>query len=198
MKWLLSALAIGTAHAADPASVPAPRVSAGDVWTYAGTRSDGKTATFKYEVTRVAAGEIVMDRGGLAETYSAPWTMVRSKSGRRSLKISPGLVMVPFPLKVGDKHEQKVELVDDKTGGKRIDEIISTVKGWEDVVVPAGKFRAIRIEREERIGVGSHDPRKNASVYWYVPELRWHAQVEIFDPEKKLRVTRKLQSYKVR
>jgi hypothetical protein len=198
MKWLLSALAIGTAHAADPASVPAPKVSAGDVWTYAGARSDGKSATFKYEVTRAAAGEIVMDRGGLAETYSTPWTMVRSKSGRRSLTMSPGLVMVPFPLKVGDRHEQKVELVDDKTGGKRVDEIVSTVKGWEDIVVPAGKFRALRIEREEKIGVGSHDPRKNAAVYWYVPELRWHAQVEIFDPAKNLRVTRKLQSYKVR
>lgn len=198
MKWLFSALAIGAAHAADPASVPAPNVSAGDTWTYAGTRSDGRAATFKYEVTRVAAGEIVMDRGGLAETYSAPWTMVRSMSGRRSLTISPGLVMVPFPLKVGDTHQQKVELVDDKTGGKRVDEIASTVKGWEDVVVPAGKFRAIRIEREERIGVGSHEPRKNSAIYWYVPELRWHAQVEIFDPEKNLRVTRKLQSYKVR
>jgi hypothetical protein len=133
MKWLLSALAIGTAHAADPASVPAPKVSAGDAWTYAGARSDGKSTTFKYELTRAAAGEIV-----------------------------------------------------------------STVKGWEDIVVPAGKFRALRIEREEKIGVGSHDPRKNASVYWYVPELRWHAQVEIFDPAKNLRVTRKLQSYKVR
>jgi hypothetical protein len=198
MKWLLSALAIGTAHAADPASVPAPQVSAGDTWTYEGTRSDGRTATFKYEVTRAAAGEIVMDRGALAETYSSPWTMVRTQSGRRSVTISPGMVMVPFPLKVGDTHRQKVELVDDKTGGKRVDEIVSAVKGWQDVVVPAGKFRAIRIEREERIGVGSHDPRKNAAVYWYVPELRWHAQVEIFDPQKNLRVTRKLQSYKVR
>jgi hypothetical protein len=198
MKWLLSALAIGSAHAADPASVPAPQVSAGDVWTYAGVRSDGKTATFKYELTRVTPGEIVMDRGAVDETYSAPWTMVRSKSGRRTLTISPGMVMVPFPLKVGDKHQQRVELVDDKTGGKRVDEIVSTVRGWEDVVVPAGKFRALRIEREERIGVGSHDPRRNAAVYWYVPELRWHAQVEIFDPEKNLRVTRKLQSYKVR
>lgn len=198
MKWLFLGFAIGTAHAADPASVPAPQVSAGDTWTYAGTRSDGRTATFKYEVTRVAPGEIVMDRGGLAETYSTPWTMVRSASGRRSLTISPGLVIVPFPLKVGDTHRQKVELVDDKTGGKRVDEIVSTVKGWEDVVVPAGKFRAIRIEREERIGVGSHDPAKNAAVYWYVPALRWHAQVEIFDPAKDLRVTRKLQSYKVR
>lgn len=198
MKWLLPALAVGVAHAADPASVPAPTVSAGEVWTYAGARSDGKTATFRYELTRVAAGEIVMDRGGLTETYSAPWTMVRSASGRRSLAISPALVMVPFPLKVGERHEQKVELLDEKTGGKRTDEIVTTVKGWEDVVVPAGKFRALRIEREERIGVGSHDPRKNAAVYWYVPELHWHAQEEIFDPAKNLRVTRKLQSYKVR
>jgi hypothetical protein len=198
MKWLLSALAIGSAHAADPASVPAPQVSTGDTWIYAGTRSDGRAATFKYEVTRAVAGEVVMDRGALAETYSAPWTMIRTKSGRRSVTISPGLVMVPFPLKVGDRHQQKVELVDDKTGAKRVDEIVSTVKGWEDVAVPAGKFRALRIEREERIGVGSHDPRKNAAIYWYVPELRWHARVEIFDPQKNLRVTRLLQSYKVR
>jgi hypothetical protein len=198
MRWLVLGVAIGSAHAADPASAPAPGVSVGDSWTYAGTRSDGRTATFRYQVTRVAAGEIVVDRGRLTETYSTPWTMIRSTSGGRSITISPGLVTVPFPLVVGETHRQKVELVNDKTGAKRVDEIVSSVKGWEDVEVPAGKFRAIRIEREESIGVGSHDPRKNAAVYWYVPELRWHARVEIFNPEKNLRVTRKLQSYKVR
>jgi hypothetical protein len=197
MKWLFPALALGVAHAADPESVAAPKVSAGDSWTYAATRSDGRTATLSYEVTRAVAGEIVLDRRGLIETYSAPWTMVRSASARRALTISPGLVMVPFPLVVGAVHQQRVEFLDDKTGAKRVDEIVTRVTGWEDVEVPAGKFRAIRMEREEKTGVGSYAPGKSHVTYWYVPALRFHAQAEVFDTEKKLRVMRKLQSYKV-
>ena len=91
MRWLIALLAIGTAHAADPASVPEPKVAAGNTWIYASKRSDGKTATLKTEVLRVSAREIVVNRAGTEVTYSEPWTIVRTKTGKRSLRISPGI-----------------------------------------------------------------------------------------------------------
>ena len=202
MKWLAPMLAlifpIVAAHAADPASVPAPTVNAGNTWIYASTRSDGKTATLKTEVLRANAREIVVNRAGTEVTYREPWTIVRTKTGKRSLRISPGIATVPFPLVVGETHLQRVEVVDEVTGARRLDAIVTGVRGWEDIVVPAGRFRALRIEREERNGIDKPAPGRNVGTYWYVPEVRSHVQVESFDEAKDLKVTSRLQSYKVR
>ena len=195
--WFALLLAAGAAHAADPSSVPAPKVVAGNAWIYASTRSDGKTATVKTEVLRVSAREIVVNRAGTEVTYSEPWTIVRTKTGKRSLRISPGIATVPFPLVVGETHLQRVEVVDEETGARRLDAIVTGVRGWEDIVVPAGRFRALRIEREERNGIDTAAPGRNVGTYWYVPEVRSHVQVESFDEAKDLKVTSKLQSYRV-
>jgi hypothetical protein len=41
-----------------------------------------------------------------------------------------------------------------------------TALGWETVEVPAGKFRAIRVERESRL-----DQMTQRTTYWYAPGL---------------------------
>jgi len=50
-----------------------------------------------------------------------------------------------------------------------------TVVGWEEVIVPAGKFRALKIEADG--GFFRLDgPQRGTvkSAYWYVPEVkRW-------------------------
>jgi hypothetical protein len=170
----------------------------GDSWTYVATISDGRSGASKTEVNRVSPGEIVVTRGNVEVTYSEPWTMVRSKSGNRALSIIPGLATTPFPLAVGDTRRQTVVTIDEPAGSKRTHEAVTMVKGWEDVVVPAGKFRAIRIDREETNGTDTPQPRKTRTSYWYVPGVRWHVQVENFDVAKGLRVTDKLENYSVR
>jgi hypothetical protein len=198
MKWLALLFIVGAAHAADPSSVPAPKVTAGSSWVYASTRSDGKTATVRTEVLRARAGEIVVNRAGTEVTYSEPWTIVRTKTGKRTVTLTPGMQTVPFPLVVGQTHLQRIDIVDEANGSKRTDAVVTAVRGWEDIVVPAGRFRVLRIDREERNGIDTSAPGRTVGTYWYAPEVRLHAQIETHDAVKDVRVTSQLQSYKVR
>ena len=98
---------------------------------------------------------------------------------------------IRFPTSVGDSwkwtvatpmaHDRNVILTWDMTG---------RFVGWEEVTVPAGTYRAAKIEHS---GYWSTNPRDSASlkmVFWYVPEIGrfakwqevhyiWNGQIDI-------------------
>jgi len=167
------------------APVPKPEVKAGDRWTYHRMNNWANRPEFTYELAvtfadRNAIQGVVTRKGGEKEldaTWTAEWNAVSSADGG-VLEGSSGLLK--FPLEVGAQHSVTFDLQRPAVAGGRGAFRVKhrrTVKviGWEDVVVPAGKFRALKIEANgtyERIDANLSGLVRSA--YWYAPEVkRW-------------------------
>jgi hypothetical protein len=191
----LALLAAGCAHFGEPA-IEAPKVAVGDQWVYESTDASRRTYVLTAEVVRVDAEGVVVRRGQAEATYSAPWTMVKSAVGQRLIVIEPGLVTIPFPLEVGRTLKQELTVSFAPGGKSRRDTAVTTVVGWEEVIVPAGRFRAIKVHRDEVNGTGTAAAVHRKGTYWYVPEVRSYVKVESVDPRAGL-VVHRLQRYKL-
>ena len=142
------------AHAADRASVPAPQLSEGDSWILDQTHERGQNGFSKQridlKIERVSPDNMVVG----AKPDGAPTDFVDHIGGldwsqRRILNDKETTTARPlsFPLKVGKTWV--VDFNDPRTRGLITStHVHSTYKvvGWQDVTVPAGKFRAIEIE----------------------------------------------------
>ena len=81
-----------------------------------------------------------------------------------------------FPLSVGQQYPAMWEVRRPRAGEFHVrHERKVTIMGWEDVEVPAGKFRALKLQADgyyRRIDTVSSDEARN--TYWYVPQVkRW-------------------------
>ena len=173
--------------AADGEPVQAPYVEKGDCWSYRASnfRDQGKLRDAdEYEIcvsfvdkangTILGVQTFKSDGRENDLTYTAEWGNARSGSGATN---SPPARFLRFPLHAGDSYRLEYETRNPRAARKlqarhRWD---LKVVGWEDVTVPAGTFRALKIE-----GKGSYDRldsglRGDESVtYWYAPEVaRW-------------------------
>ncbi len=106
--------------------------------------------------------------------WTSEWNLVVHGSGN---VFSPHRGTLTFPLRLGTIFRSAYEVTQAAKGpSARIKhEVTTTVIGWEDVVVAAGKFRALRVE-----GRGAYqrldNPRKGVAqdILWYVPAVkRW-------------------------
>lgn len=188
-------LAAGCAHVGEPA-IEAPKVAVGDQWVYESTDQSQRTYVLTAEVVRAGPDGVVVRRGDTEATYSTPWTMVKSASGQRLIVIEPGLVTIPFPLTVGQTLRQQLTVSFAPGGKSRRDSAVTTVLGWEEVIVPAGKFRAMKVHRDEVNGTGTPAAVHRKGTYWYVPEVRSYVKVESVDPRAGL-IVHRLRSYKL-
>lgn len=154
-----------------------PEIRVGDSWTYRGRNLLGPGVQ-EYE-TRVSFidDKVILtistrknDGKEIDAAWTSEWNAVTSYTGRMA---RPHVGIFRFPLRVGESFEAKSEWLDPRNKGA---EGISTgtvrIVGWETVEVPAGKFRAMKIESE--FLVRSPDGRSSQFkiVYWYVPEVR--------------------------
>lgn len=122
--------------------------------------------------------DLIVSRKGVDGTQTIYAKMVVSTEGLRQVReLTDGKVgwVLKTKLKSGDSWE-----VPD--GGKR------TVHGPEDIEVPAGKFKALRV-------VWESDGRTLTS--WYAPGVGEVKRVEKFGDEKE-RMTRLLKSFKLK
>lgn len=106
--------------------------------------------------------------------FTAEWNYVADSSGA---VYSPNSGHLRFPLQVGKSYAANSELRRPRLGAKvgwRYTRNVQVV-GWEDVTVPAGTFRALKIDVTGQY-VRLHDGRPGSDrwVFWYVPETkRW-------------------------
>jgi hypothetical protein len=162
------------------APVPRPDVKVGDRWTYRRMDYDENKPRGKYEMRVVFAGrgviqvvttEKLKDEEG-DTTYTAEWNAVTTP-GRL---FDPHTGWFQFPLQVGATYSAKFETLMPKKGASSRNERQVKVLGWEEVVVPAGKFRALKIVSEghyQRLD-NTFFSGTSRNVIWYVPELkRW-------------------------
>jgi hypothetical protein len=168
-------------------AVARPDVKVGDSWTYRRMDYDANQPRGNYTMRVVSAERDVIravnvqsgQEGEYDTTYTADWNAL--KLGRHSFNPHSG--WLKFPLQVGDTYSAAFESIFTKQmhGSTlqidgRNDRTVKVV-GWEEVVVPAGKFRALQIVSEgilNRTDTAQPIMRQERHVIWYVPEIkRW-------------------------
>jgi hypothetical protein len=165
------------------APIERPQVKPGDSWTY--RRMDyltnEPTGTYALRVTHAdarAISAVVIDTRQKTEydvIYTAEWNV-----GVSSTSVRTGdRYLYKFPLRVGATYKADWENENVRSGVRTRHVRTVRVVGWEEVIVPAGKFRALKIEAEgywERLDVSGSSTARN--VIWYVPEVkRWVKEI---------------------
>ena len=163
----------------DDAPVPRPQIKPGERWTYRridyqSGRQLGKfteTVTFANERAIEILGDHRRDGKEIDTTYSAEWNLI---SSRNSGIFNPDQGLFRFPLRPGDSHDARYEVRFPRQGAYEVRHTRHVkVVGWEEVSVPAGKFRALRIESEgpfERVDKSLSGTAKD--IVWYVPQVK--------------------------
>lgn len=207
------ALIAGAASAADPAVVDKPRVMAGDTWTYqsvlrAANRSKKVVETFEVSgVTGNRLHVVVLRKfDGDAEgepvesdmVFSDDWNVMitGNRGGRPSAIMRPSTAMLKFPVKPGESYPSDYD-VETLPDGNLVRHRRSTrIVGWEDITVPAGNFRALRIEAEGTVQVAKKPkPGRTMVTLWWAPEVRrWVRLEQDFGPNGH---SQELVSYKL-
>lgn len=179
---LLAGLA---ARAADEPAIERPQLKAGDRWTYRYSRTGPRVrnpGTRVYELVVTFVGPKAIEsvqtlRSGkeIDTTWTPEWNLVNDI---RSGSFVPDSGTFRFPLRPGASYRSSYEVLRPKadvTDAKQTLEV--KVVGWEEVTVPAGTFRALRLEATGSSERLDRQTRRSGSlhyVYWYVPEVkRW-------------------------
>src|SRR5260221_6465245 len=132
--------------------VAKPAVKPGDRWVYRQIDNERQRRGGKAQYTVVFANDkviqVVVDRprkgNDVDETYTAEWNAIASVDGSN---ISPHMGLLKFPLAVGASWPVVYENTAPHKGAFRVKhERTAKVIGWEEVRVPAGRFRAPKIE----------------------------------------------------
>jgi hypothetical protein len=189
LRGVLAAALVGAALPVT-AQVAAPALKAGDTWTYRGVDNYSKrvTGTWTREVTAAAPGGIrVVTRDGGEATealFRAPGEMTSGVLGDRARgTMEPALQVTPFPLAEGKSWTQKVVRTDPATGDRREMLVTGRVRGWETVKVPAGEFKALKVERT--LYLGDYDSfrgiTQRTETEWYAPDIRGAAKIVVFE-----------------
>ena len=183
------------ALAADDQPVQAPYIEVGDCWSYRGENIQNRGPIENYEmcVTFIDAQKDVIaavatvksDGREIDVTYSSKLAVYRSLTG---LTTPQGINFYRFPLRVGDKYSHEYEFREALRGpnqGKVTWNM--TVVGWQDVTVPAGKFRALKLEAQGTIHRYDLGPRTYPATVgvWYAPEVNRHVKIHSWFPDRQ-------------
>jgi hypothetical protein len=165
----------------------------GDNWTYARVIRDDAPIIRRNYVTLTAA--FVNDHG-YAATHSDANTPSRyDGAGNRvsspavaphrhaNVVFDPVDVLFRFPLTPGASWSGSVREVSSTTSVDARTEV--KVVGWEDIEVPAGKFRALKLaqvqNRRWEPFPGSGEQSRRVTNVWYVPGVRNLARMETLE-----------------
>jgi hypothetical protein len=157
------------AEVAPDAVIARPLVRVGDAWSYRQTSLiTGKSARFDYRVVEAAAGRIRTISEGYGESYTADWNLVESSAG---IRIAPHEGYFDFPLAPGKSYPFKAQRTVAKTRVAWEGSVL--VRGWETIDVPAGRFRALRVDVTGSFGNGPASKRAQLrQSYWWTDEVR--------------------------
>ena len=192
----------GVCAAQAPAQVSKPEVKVDDRWVYRLTDKRRKPPSMIYEmrVSFVDARAIhaVIERQGGQREADATWTrewnaVVAPDEG--VVEVEKG--MFQFPLSPGQQYPAAWEMRRPRAGAFHVrHERRVTIVGWEEVEVPAGKFRALKIQADghfRRFDKVASDEARN--TFWYAPQVkRW---VKSVYQDAALEVVEELYFYRV-
>jgi hypothetical protein len=188
--------------AQDHAVVAKPDVKVDDRWVYRHTdkRRKPPSAIYELRVSFVDSRAIhaVVEQQGRRRETDATWTpewnaVVAPDEG--VVDVEKGVLQ--FPLSPGRQYAAAWEMRRPRAGAFHVrHERKVNVVGWEDIEVPAGKFRALKVQADghfRRLDKVTSDEARN--TYWYVPQVkRWVKHVY---QDVNLEVVEELYFYRV-
>ena len=179
-----------------------PEVKVDDRWVYRRTDPRAKPPTIVYElrasfVDARTIHTVIERQGGQRDsdaTWTPEWNNVVSGDGTVFV-LEKG--MFQFPLSIGREYPARWENQRPRSGAFHVKhERLVKVVGWEELEVPAGKFRALKIHAE---GTYQRLDRPNTgwarNTYWYVPEVKRWVKTLYQDPT--LEVVEELYFYRI-
>jgi len=161
------------------APVARPAVKPGDRWVY--NRMDywaNRVVTVRTIEITMANDKVIQlvatepGKPEMDETFSADWNSIATTVNNSV----PDSGHLKFPLRVGATYPVEYESVfGPQRNWRSKHERKARVVGWEEITVPAGKFRALKVEVEgsfQRLDTSLAGTAK--TTIWYVPEVkRW-------------------------
>lgn len=158
-----------------------PQVKVDDRWVYRRIDRRMKPPTLVYEIRVTFVDErvihtVIERQGGSREgdaTWTREWNSVNAVDSG-VVEIEKG--MMQFPLSVGRAYPAAWHMRRPKAGAFHVrHERDVKILGWEEVEVPAGKFRALKVQADggyRRIDKPNEGWARN--TFWYVPAVkRW-------------------------
>jgi hypothetical protein len=173
---------------------------------------DHQDANLNYRSERIAqsvgSGRIVTTVKTLRSSYTRTieyddqWGLLLTRlPNGATTTFSPALPYMSFPLSPGKTWQARVTEVAPGSSDKS-HAITASVGQWESVTVPAGTFRALRIELTDEISESGVVIHQGQDVSWYAPEVRRSVKTEetSFNPRtgERRRRTITLIEYQVR
>ena len=163
-------------QAASPATatVATPlKFKVGDVWTYSGANGE-----YLWRIKEVSADAVLAENStGRTYRFSPDGNLLQGYSGNgREVNFRPSTKDIKFPLREGTSWDETYSGTGTVTGRKRGDERPKTwefraqgrVLGLEEVTVPAGTFKAWKIDHRLK-GGDTDEVRKTC---WYAEEVK--------------------------
>ena len=190
----------GASRAAISASAP-PTFAAGDTWTYRyENQLENRQSRSVLEVKDVQGAQVYWQDGNIGDLVG---NLTRVKRGSDWRLYTPSSQMYVFPLNPGSAFMLKA--VENVKQNVTFDlEVKIAIGGEEEVTTPAGRFRAIRIDREVK-WVQREKPEYagvNTWVYWYSGAAKRFVvatQSNVTSKGKQIQLDRwELETYKVR
>jgi hypothetical protein len=166
-------------------AVQAPAFKVGDRHTYtrfdrmnaaAGTIKVTETVTV---VSDTAIETSVENQPGQAAQHR--YTRERNPVRVFGFEFDPLIPIYSFPLSVGKEWSGRYSFFSPQIN-ERINAMQQVrVEGWEEIKVPAGTFKALKFSITRDL-TGSRGMRRFQLTWWYSPEARHFARVEIKSP----------------
>ena len=153
--------------------VEAPVWNTGDKWNLTGdvtitvVNVDESGYGVKY-LTSGGESTLICDKSSLNRLYSMEKNKRTKYEGRNKRLFN-------FPLDIGKSWNDKFTVKPTALAAREITYLETfTVLGWEEVEVPAGKFKALKLEyKQETVGQTAGRPKEGKVWYWYSPDAKY-------------------------
>ena len=178
-----------------------PVIKSGDRWVFQLSNMMSKEQMdYEDRVTKVSGNLLSITQTILSTTSAnrtvgkrTDFTVERSTWSTRGNRWVEGDNMtVAFPLRVGKTWNYSFKNKTKKGGTMIVHNRRATVTGWEDVRVPAGVFRALKIVHSgtwNQVGAAGKEEGTETQTFWYAPDFKRWIKREIIqhNPKGKLR-----------
>lgn len=190
----LSAIACSNAFAQSPAPVERPEFVVGDRWVFrqVDLYNNEELNKWEHKVSGLHDDNVLFAGVTLANKDAAKVGKSYKASASRSTLTFPDSLIVEgkelkfdFPLEVGKtwRYDYKIRRNDGK--GFTTFSVNAEVDGWEEVQVPAGKFKALKVTHFIPYSTETTEGRRFSGqllkTYWYSPEVKREVKYEFVD-----------------
>jgi hypothetical protein len=170
-------------------AVPAPKFRVGDSWVYTlEDKFDRARGSAKVTETVTAVSEKGIETSVAGDPRDAQRRYTGELNTLRGLGVDfePMVPNFSFPLTAGKQWEGRFSFPNPSTGSRVNASQQAKVEGWEDVKVPAGTFKALKIiiarDLDGVTPAGQRILRRFSVTAWYSPEVRWFVRREQKSP----------------